>query len=243
LRVEIVILNKNMKKNKLFAIVLVIIVVLVVLYFSDSLLKPLAMKTAKNALHITAVSPSENELNVGLYHPVAVMFDQPVPKEQQSNFQLTLTPHVAVDQKWSADNKSVMLTPTSTMHSDQKYTVSVKSQSITYSWAFQTPKAKDVSLGDQLKSQEEGDKYDAEFNKAIYTTFPWFDQFPLQEKNYFVYYDVENKKLVGKLYPQKKASSSVDAQVNKMKSEIEARVKKIGVDSNQFNIEWQVNPE
>lgn len=232
-----------MNRNKLFTIVLIVIVVLVALFFSDSLLKPLAMKTAKNALHISSVSPADNETNVGLYHPISVVFDQPVPTEQQNDFHISLSPQVAVDQQWSADNKSVTLTPTATMHSNQKYMVNVKSQGITYSWAFQTPKAEDVSLPDQLKSQEEGDKYDAEFNKAIYTTFPWFDQFPLQEKNYFVYYDVEHKKLVGKLYPQKNASSSVDAQVNKMKSEIEARVRKIGVDSNQFNIEWQVNPE
>jgi hypothetical protein len=232
-----------MNKNKIFTIVLVVIIGLVALFFSDRLLKPLSQQSAKGALHIASVSPVENGKNVGLSQPIIIVFEQPLSSADQNDLQVTISPEVFVERKWLSDNRTIVFTPLGVLHSNQQYTVTVTSGGIMYSWKFQTPNAENVSREDKLKAQEEGDKGDAAFQDAIYKTFPWYDSFPLQQKNYFVYYDVENKKLIGKLYPQKKASVSVDSQVSQMKTEIEARVKKIGVDTSKFPIEWNIMPE
>lgn len=230
-------------KNKTFSTIVVILVIVLVIVFSESLFRSILSNSAKKSLYIASTSPAEHEVKVGLYHPISINFTQAITPAQQGLLQVKINPAVKTAEAWSSDTKTLVLTPIASMHSGQVYTVNVTSQGITYSWSFATAEVKDVSHEDKLREQAQGDRENAAYIAAIYKTFPQFDKYPLKAQNYFVFYDVDHKRIVGKIYPQRNISTSVAAQVSVMKKEIEARVKQTGVDTKQFPIVWLIIPE
>lgn len=100
-----------------------------------------------------------------------------------------------------------------------------------------------LPLEEQFKIQTQADINYLQLQNKILSEFPWYTEFPLQESNYFVYFDLDKKSFKGKIYPQKSSSVSIDEQVNNYKQEILGILKKIGVDTALYPIEWVIIPE
>lgn len=96
---------------------------------------------------------------------------------------------------------------------------------------------------EDARIQSESDKDYADWEKNISDKYPWFDKLPLQETNYFVYFDVDKKSFIGKLYPKDSQAESVDEKITVMKNEIQTRLEALGIDTALYNFEWIVKSE
>lgn len=89
-----------------------------------------------------------------------------------------------------------------------------------------------------ISDQTKEDKKYADWERVNVAQYPWINRVPLRTDRYFVYFDLEQGKFIGLLYPV----SGED--VEKMKTEVITQlieVKEIPADS--FPFKWTVFPE
>src|SRR5438132_249205 len=63
-----------------------------------------------------------------------------------------------------------------------------------------------MPLDKQLINQTEADKNFSAWQKDIQTNYPWYNNLPLQEDGYFVYFDLDQKTFFAYLYPKSSKS-------------------------------------
>lgn len=109
--------------------------------------------------------------------------------------------------------------------------------------ASPTPIPSTLSTEEQIKLQEQADRDFAEQSKKINETYLWLNKLPLQSQRYYVYFDVEEKQFIAKLYPSSVSSNSVDQQIEDMKTEIKANLKELTPDYEKYTIRWDIKVE
>lgn len=100
-----------------------------------------------------------------------------------------------------------------------------------------------ANLEDHLNKQTQADINVANMQEEILEQYPWYPKLPLQEKNYFVLFDLQKKVIRAKIYPQKSSAISIDDQVKSYQQEITERLKQLEVGTNKYSIEWFITPE
>lgn len=90
-----------------------------------------------------------------------------------------------------------------------------------------------AAINDQKKvDQEYGNWQDDTRNQ-----FPWRKSLPLYSDNYYVYFDIENKKFIGLLYPG--SSESTD----NIKQEILKVFREEDIPQTQYEFDWKITPK
>ncbi|MBI2430788.1 MAG: hypothetical protein HYV39_02130 [Candidatus Levybacteria bacterium] len=99
------------------------------------------------------------------------------------------------------------------------------------------------SIEDQLKIQTQSDKKFSDWQKDIYKNYPWYNSLPLQTDNYFVYFDLDEKKFIAYLYPKTSSKASLEEQVISFKNEIITQLGVLGADSSKYIFQWIIQSE
>src|SRR5690349_3947374 len=79
-----------------------------------------------------------------------------------------------------------------------------------------------ITIQQAIQDQQKADTNYSNWRKEIDKNYPWMGSLPLQTDNYFVYFDQENKKIIGKIY--------TPDQTEQIKSEVTAKLTQLGVD-------------
>lgn len=95
---------------------------------------------------------------------------------------------------------------------------------------------------ESLKIQTQADKNFGDWQKDIYTTYPWYDKLPLQTNTYYVYFDLAKKKMIALLYPDKTATSPFYQQIDSLKKEVVDKLQELGIPVAEGEIEWVISP-
>ncbi len=110
--------------------------------------------------------------------------------------------------------------------------------------SFQNTPPPSMSTQDQIKAQEQADRNYAETTKQIDTQYPWLDKLPLQVPNtYYVYFDINQKQFIAKLYPKASSSIPVDQQVENFKKEIQSKLLNLIPNYTNYPISWDIKPQ
>lgn len=104
--------------------------------------------------------------------------------------------------------------------------------------ALPTPRSQE----EELQRQTEADLNVNNIQNDILTKYPWYNSLPIQETNYFVYFDVPQKSFIGLLYPRSSLPTSQEEQINNYKAEAILKLQQIGVNTNDYPILWEINP-
>lgn len=88
------------------------------------------------------------------------------------------------------------------------------------------------SFQQQMQFQTQADYNFGQWQQDIYTKYPWYNKLPLASDNYFVYFDVNEKKFIGKIYASPDQTQFFMNQVN-------FELTSLGINLNQFPIQWQ----
>ena len=99
------------------------------------------------------------------------------------------------------------------------------------------PISQSVELQKAIEDQKKVDAEYSNWQEDINTNYPWLKKLPLYSDKYFVYFDINKKIFISKLYPK------VTDNVNDMKTEIVRQLKvekEITVES--FKIQWSIIP-
>lgn len=99
------------------------------------------------------------------------------------------------------------------------------------------------SLENELERQTQADINVANLQEEVFKKYPWYLKLPLQEPNYFVYFDASKNTFFASIYPQKSSSISIDDQVKSYQEEILKRLTQLGIDTSLYKIDWEIKPE
>ena len=201
------------------------------------------LKVQAEKLSIASVSPENGTKNAGIYPTVAVAFNKSIPSAERSSYTIALSSDIQGTTAWSTDGKTLSFTPQNVLVSNQSYTATLSSKGLVYIWSFQVLPAENISEQDILKNIEESDAETKEIYEEFYTNYPWWDNLPIKDDRYFAYFDPDTKKFVGLLYPSRSTAASEESQTNTMKAEILSKLQALGINVNQFGIEWRVTLE
>ncbi len=226
-------------KKIILAILSVFIINLFILLFIFlSSEKKDSQRINNNPLSVTFVTPQNQSRAMSIYEPISITFSRPVSSPEQMHIQLTTHPNILGNYSWSEDNTTLTFLPTSPLWTQNTYTINVNyAQNQLYSWSFSTiDDPQDVPIEDQIKNQAEADKDFGEWVDSIYTNYPWYDKLPLMTDNYFVYFDLDQKKFISKIYTQ--GQSTPQEEIQKYQGEIISRLESLGIKTAEFQIEW-----
>lgn len=225
-----------MRKNTILIIIALILILTFIIVTEFAI-------SRKPTVNISSVAPPENSVTTTLLPQIKAVFIKPVSIDQKDKVKLSTNPEITGSPSWSADNITLSLIPTKSLNVEQRYSLTVRWDSSSYSWNFTTPPIKNLSLEEQMKLQAEADKNYAQAQEKVIQEFPWYNNLPLKTVNYFVYLDVSSKTIKAKLYPQKASPVPINEQVKSLQIEITSKLKKLGIDLSVQKIEWLIIPE
>lgn len=96
---------------------------------------------------------------------------------------------------------------------------------------------------EKLNYQSIADDNYTKAQDAVLSTYPWYNYFPISDKNYFVYFDPDQKQFIALLYPQKTSMESINDQVRIFKEIITDRLRNIDPKTLNLPIKWEVKEE
>lgn len=83
-----------------------------------------------------------------------------------------------------------------------------------------------------MEFQAQADKNFADDVARRQQTYPWLDKLPIQSDDYFVYFDVEQQKFVGKIY-------AGGGENTVIKKQITLELNDLGINAEQYGFIWK----
>lgn len=234
------------KNKKIYYIAGVLLLALIpfVLFLFQKVQKPQNNPNATNALtpspaslsnlSIISITPRDNSTSPNYYQQVQVTFSRSVTGMEKSQIQIQISPPIHASQIWDNSNTLLTATPTTALSPSQKYTITVTYGNSDINTSFTT-----LSTDQATQLQGQADK---NFNQQLQNTaqqYPWFSQLPLQTDNYFVYFDLNKKQFIARIY---NGPSLTQTQLTATKNEIQSKLSSLGVNLNNFTVDWQLVP-
>ncbi len=245
-------LNINNLLNKKFLIVVVFILVFAGYFLYDTLKektvpgKPIPLTTpapAVSAPIVLSVSPANKSTDVNLYPEITIVLANPVPDFTSSTINIKSSPVISGEQKFSPDYKTLILSANKALDVNKEYFLSVEVNGVEiYSWSFTTSSLGNISLPDQERAQTEADLNFAKNAEDIIRDYPWREKLPLQTEDYFVYFDIEKKVFIGKIYLRSEPADSAENKIGLLKKQILASLEVLGVDLSRYRFIWKTIP-
>lgn len=91
-----------------------------------------------------------------------------------------------------------------------------------------------TQLQEKAEHQSAADKLYGELWTDVQKKYPWYDKLPLQTSEYFVYFDLSKKSFIADIYP------STPDQAPFIKRAVTTQLSNLGVDIQNYPIEWKV---
>jgi len=102
-----------------------------------------------------------------------------------------------------------------------------------------TPQADPTLQAEQIQ-QAQADKAYAQRDKQIVAQYPWFFEFPILTDDYFLYFDLQQKQFIAKLYPKTSSQTPYDAQVAQFKNEVLQKLNELQIDTTNYPVSWVI---
>ncbi len=90
-----------------------------------------------------------------------------------------------------------------------------------------------------LKNQSEADKNYASWQQDVVTNYPWYTKLPIERNDYYVYFNLNKKEFIARLYINSKSQIPIDQQITSFKDSVLNDLITIGVDTNSYKINWE----
>ncbi|GEM_PF-3286924 len=238
--------------NKKFLILVVFILVLTGYFLYNTfkekniIEKPTPLTTptpAVSAPIVLSVSPANKSTGVNLYPEITVVLANPVSSFTSSAINIKSSPVISGEQKFSPDYKTLILSTNKALDVNKEYFLSVGvNNTEIYSWSFTTSSLGNIPLPDQERAQAEADLNFAKNAEDITRDYPWRENLPLQTEDYFVYFDIEKKVFIGKIYLNGEQADSAENKIGLLKKQILAGLEALGIDLSSYRFIWKTIP-
>jgi hypothetical protein len=106
-----------------------------------------------------------------------------------------------------------------------------------------TPTTTQVNPTTAPELQGQADYNYAQAQNAFYKAYPWYDQIPPKNSNYFIGFDSSTKSFFVELYPKATSSSSLQDQTAQLKNSVLQALQSIGVNTSSYKIDWTIVPQ
>jgi hypothetical protein len=191
------------------------------------------------------LNPSINTLSppevTSSFSEIKITFPQPVKSSDQKLISVGISPTIRGVYKWSGDGKELIFTPAQPYQDNTEYSLNVLYNGVEiFSQKIKTENTSPTPSQSLMDNQLVADKDYANWSKSIFENYPWINQFPIQNSNYFVYFDTDKIRVIAKLYPKKSSNLTINQQVEQFKTEILQKMKDINQDTLNYPIDWTI---
>lgn len=191
----------------------------------------------KTTMKIIAFLPSDGATEIALSPTISVTFSRPASPEEQKQIFFFTELLIKGASEWSGDRKTFTLKPEGPLKVEQKYQLELSYPGKKFSWSFTTKKSEQLTQDEQIQLQAEADRNFAQAQKEILENYPWFLKLPILTDQYFVYFDLEKKIFVAKLY-----IGGNKSLVEPLKKEVLAALESCDIDTSIYQISWVESP-
>ncbi|HYM65522.1 MAG TPA: hypothetical protein VES68_03510 [Candidatus Sulfotelmatobacter sp.] len=187
--------------------------------------------------------PQPGAKNVKIFESVYLDFPTPIILSPEKKLSYSITPSVATKDYFSNENTRLNIAVPGGLGPQTKYKVEVNYGLKSYSWEFETVPASAVSQKDQEKAQGYSDQQFGNQIDSFYKKYPWYDNLPPPNDNYFIGFDGSKNQFFIDLYPSARSSTPVANQVSVLKQVVFRQLQNLGVDTSKFSFSWTVVPK
>ncbi len=183
-------------------------------------------------------TPEDKSTNNSLFATVSAIFSRPLSPAEEARVKITISPNIAGRQIWSNTKEQISFIPSTYLSTNTTYTALLSYGNVTKTWSFTTVPSESVSQQDQNNIQLQSDGQFGQWQSQLYTTYPWYDNLPLQTNDYFTYFDTSTKQFISSLY----VSQTDSGKIQSLKQEVIQQLQSFGVDTTAYKFVWNITP-
>lgn len=183
--------------------------------------------------------PLNNMTEIGTNTTISYTFPASLSAQEKNNVSLQVSPATIGSLSW--DNDTIVFTPGSPLATNQKYTVTLINGQNQNSWSFTTSPVA-IDPNDAAAEQQAGDVTFGKITQQNLSNYPWLGSLPIQSSQYFVYFNVQQRKFLATIYPNKKSTMSLQDQTASIKAAISQQLSGMGIPTTVYPFVWTITP-
>lgn len=189
--------------------------------------------------HLTiSLAPLGNSQNNNLFATISATFSRSLTPAEKIYTKIALSPGLKGSLMWSKNNTIISFTPNTHLDTDKTYSVVLTYGSLIKTWSFSTVSQANLSQEDINNVQLQSDEQYGVWQNNLYNNYPWYDNFPLQTKDYYTYFDIDTKEFMSNLYAQPTDSDKIKI----LKQQIMETIQSLGIDTEKYKFVWNITP-
>lgn len=222
--------------------VLGVIAVIALILFSAAVIYFNRKGQEVNPLLLTAFSPQDKAMGVSTNSQISVTFSRPLSSQEADAVKLSSNPSVTF-KKSVAANTTLIFIPVSPLEPGQTYRMELSYTGGQKNWSFITISYSALTSEDKLKLQTKSDQEFGSLVDNVYKNYPWYDKLPLQTNDYFVFFNTDKREFQATLYPKNSSNTPLDKQAEELRAQILKSLDTLGIETKQYNFNWDIKPE
>ena len=225
------------------------ITLLVVLSLSQPKTNP------QNNLKLISVSPKNGSLNAPSSPNISITLSRALTDDEKKTISTTISPKINNVVFWEGDNTTAKIILEKPLSPQTTYSITLNYVNQSFSWHFTTkgvspipsiivqPVAS-VSAEDVLANQQaQDDSIFAKGQQDFLNKYPWYNNLPPVNDNYFIDFDSTKNLFIVELYPKTSTSISVNDQVAQLKNAVLLELQSLGVNVPSYSVHWVIVPQ
>lgn len=199
--------------------------------------------TPKSNLEIITASPADKSTNVSTYPSLYVVFSRPLSDAEKQDVAIISSPDIDSFIYWGKDNKSLNIDLNSPLSPSTDYTLTIKYLGGGFSWTFKTTSASSTQQDFLIQQQGQYDKAYIQAQQKFLNKYPWYNNLPPANNDYFIDFNVGTNTFIVELYPKNSSSAPVAQQIPQLENEVVHELQTLGVNTASYKFNWVVVPQ
>ncbi|HUD09918.1 MAG TPA: Ig-like domain-containing protein [Patescibacteria group bacterium] len=217
---------------------------------------PQQRTSAPNNLTLISVSPQNGSVNVASSPNIILTFSRALTENERKTISVVIAPQVENALFWEKENDTAKIVLGKNLSFQTNYTITINYGVESFSWHFTTTTAPVPSIttpapnyastsAEQvlLNQQAQEDSAFAKGQQDFLKAYPWYNNLPPVNDEYFIDFDFTSNQFIVELYPHINNSMSINDQINHFKNDVLVELQSIGVDISSYKIDWTIVPQ
>jgi hypothetical protein len=206
-------------------------------------------------LKLVSVFPKNGSLDVPSSPNIAITFSRALTDNEKKTVSTNISPQINNVVFWESDDATAKIILEKPFSFETNYTITINYGLQVFSWRFTTKKTTSIpvviaptpiastSAEDVLANQQlQDDSVFAKGQLDFLSKYPWYNELPPVNDEYFVDFDPTKNLFIIELYPQASTSASINDQLVQFKNNALLELQSIGVNAPSYNVEWIIVP-
>jgi len=217
---------------------------------------PQSKINTQSSMKLISFSPKDGSENVDTSSNITVSFSRPLSEAEKGDITAKISPQINNVLFWEKGNATAKIILEKPLSLQTTYSITLNYANQSFSWHFATkgiisptpsiaaPTIASVSAEDVLANQQaQDDSIFAKGQQDFLNKYPWYNDLPPVNDNYFIDFDSTKNLFTIELYPKTSASTPMNDQIAQLKDAVLLELQSLGVNAPSYNVNWVIVPQ